>query len=98
MVYTVSASTWGTMTDDLTKALRKISSDLPPPRLNLSQQELQLLKKKLGPRTITSILKAKKQLPERRIPFLFNSLDSQDVLDVLNNCWDGILNADNEKD
>lgn len=83
--------------DDISKALRAIRSDLPAPRMNLPAEELRKLMLKVGPRTVKSLLAAKKQLPEARIPFLFNGLDAQDVLDILNNSWDDILPLEKPK-
>jgi hypothetical protein len=73
------------MSDDLTKALEKLSGEQPTPRLNLSESEKDRLVAKIGPRTARDIVKAKKDLPHRRIPFLFSTIDTQDVVDLLAN-------------
>lgn len=72
--------------DPLAKSLRDIKSDIPEPRRNLTEEEKDALIVTLGgPRTVRSILKAKETLPQARIPFLFSSLDSHAVLEVLVN-------------
>lgn len=73
------------MRDDLTRTLQDLSGDVPEPRLSLSDNEKDQLVARIGPKTARSILKAKKDFPLRRIPFLFSSLDTQDVVDILNN-------------
>ena len=74
------------MSDELTKSLQNLTGSLPTPRLNLSRDDKLMLVQKLGgPRTVKSILKARGKVPESRIPFLFSSLDTQAVLDVLAN-------------
>jgi hypothetical protein len=84
--------------DELEEALLNIKSDVPKPQMNLPDSNLDELIQKLGPKTIKQILKAKKELPVARIPFLFSSLDSQAVIDVLNNNMDAALKrAENKK-
>ena len=86
------------MTDDLTKQLEQIKSELPTPRKNLNLDEkVALIKNIGGPRTTRSILKAKETLPIARIPFLFNSLDTQFVMDVLENDMDEALRVFDKK-
>lgn len=70
--------------------LIKLKSDLPSARL-LSDQDKKDLIKRIGPRTVASVVKARKELPRERIPFLFSSLDTQDVIDILENEWDSVL-------
>lgn len=79
------------MTDQVTKALEQLIGDIPSPRTNLSEEEKDRLVAKLGPRTTKNIVNAKKDYPLRRIPFLFSSLDTQDVIDVLANECDGAI-------
>ena len=80
------------MSDELTKALLNIAGGLPTPRLNLSRAEkLELIQKLGGPRTVKSIIKTKKDVPAARIPFLFSSLDTQSVVDVLANDMSDVL-------
>ncbi|MCX6119001.1 MAG: hypothetical protein NT027_15810, partial [Proteobacteria bacterium] len=65
--------------------LLNLSGGMPSPRLNLSLEEKQRIIQDLGIKTVKNILKAKKQLPIARIPFLFSSIDTQMVLDILHN-------------
>lgn len=72
--------------DPITDALQKLNEDVVQPRLNLSASACdELVKRVGGPRTAQQVLQAKKQLPARRILFLFSSLDSQAVADILEN-------------
>ena len=73
------------MTDELYQALRQIKSDIPKGRENLSLEEKLKLLEKVGPRRVQEILKAKGSLPMNRIPFIFNNLDTQDLMDILSN-------------
>ncbi len=73
------------MNDDLTRALEHIEADLPSPRMNLSEAEKDQLVMRVGPRTARDIVRAKANGPERRIPFLFSSVDTQAVVDLLAN-------------
>ena len=73
------------MTEDLENSLRDIKSDLPEPRINLSHNDKLSLVRRIGPRLCRDIVKAKSQLAESRIPFVFNRVDSQDIVDLLNN-------------
>ena len=72
--------------DELTNQLNKLKGNLPKPQ-NLTTAEKQKLISQIGPRTVKTLLKAKSELPMRRIPFLFSSLDTQAVIDVLHNDW-----------
>lgn len=76
------------MTDQVTKALEQLPGEPPPPRKDLSETEKDRIVARLGPRTVRNLVKAKKDFPLRRIPFLFSSLDTQDVVDVLANNFD----------
>lgn len=74
------------MTDDLESKLRSMKSQLPAARTQLSEAEKdELIKAIGGPRTVESICKAMRKLPHERIPWLFSSLDSQLVVDVMAN-------------
>lgn len=74
------------MTDDLTSKLRGLKSQLPAARAPLSEAEKDALIVALGgPRTAESIRKAMSNFPHERIPWLFSSLDSQLVVDVMAN-------------
>lgn len=76
--------------EDLEAKLRSLSESPPKPR-QLSYREKSDLVRRLGQRTTKAILAAKKDFPAGRIPFLFSSLDSQDVVDVLNNDFSGFI-------
>ena len=79
--------------DKIAEQLSHLKSDLPEPKPNLSLQEkIELIKAAGGPRTVESILKAKKDFPLERIPWLFNSIDSQIIIDILNNDMQEALN------
>lgn len=73
------------MVDDLTKALEDLTGPLPKARQNLSEAEKDALVALVGVRTTRQIIRAKSELPLRRIPFLFSSIDTQAVIDVLAN-------------
>lgn len=79
------------LSDDLTKALERLSGDLPKPHCDLSEANKDALVRRVGPRTARDILKAKKQLPLRRIPFLFATINTQDVVDLLANDMDAAV-------
>ncbi|MFK7825662.1 MAG: hypothetical protein AB8G05_16035 [Oligoflexales bacterium] len=69
----------------------QLKADLPKPDILNEQEKFKLIRDIGGPRTVISILKAKKEFPLSRIPFLFNSLDTKLVINVLANEWDDIL-------
>ena len=70
----------------ITDRLLAIESSLPEPRTSLSLAEkIELIQRTGGPTTVRSILKATRDFPLARIPWLFSSIDSQYVVDVLNN-------------
>jgi len=74
------------MTDDLEQRLRGLKAGLPAPRQDLSEAEKdQLIVAIGGPRTAESIRKAMGNFPHERIPWLFSSLDSQLVVDIMAN-------------
>jgi hypothetical protein len=74
------------MTDDFETRLRALKAQLPTARFHLSEAEKdQLIRAIGGPRTVESIRKAMSKLPHERIPWLFSSLDSQLVIDVMAN-------------
>ena len=82
------------MTDikkQILEQIEQIKADLPQPRALTDEEKLVLIKAIGGPRTVNSILKAKKDFAIARIPFLFNSLDTQLVIDVLANDWQEAL-------
>ncbi len=81
-----------TVPDQLTESLLNLAGSLPTPRLNLSKDEKKALIARVGgPRTAQSIVKAKKDYPISRIPFLFSSLDTQCVVDILHNDMSDVL-------
>lgn len=71
--------------DDLTNRLRELKAELPKPRTNLTETEKDELVRRVGPRTARDIVKAGKELPKHRIPFLFSTVDGQAVVDLLAN-------------
>ena len=73
------------MTDEVTRALEGLQGHLPEPRLRLSEAEKHALVAQVGPRTARSIVKAKADYAIGRIPFLFSSVDTQAVVDLLAN-------------
>ncbi len=73
------------MSDDVTRALECLSGKLPKPRLGLTEFEKDQLVASIGPRTALAIVKAKKDFPPRRIPFLFSAVNTQAVADILAN-------------
>ena len=79
------------MPDELDTALRNIQSDVPEARQNLSKEEKLKLVKKWGPKRVAEILKAKGQIPDSRLPFIFNNVDTQDLLDILSNDMSEVL-------
>jgi hypothetical protein len=80
------------MTDDMERKLRGLKSNLTPAREHLSEAEKdQLIMAIGGPRTVESIRKAMTNFPHERIPWLFSSLDSQLVIDIMANDMDAAL-------
>ncbi|MDQ3230525.1 MAG: hypothetical protein M3Q07_01800 [Pseudobdellovibrionaceae bacterium] len=74
------------MTDDVDASLRALKAQLPTARFNLSEPDKdELIRAIGGPRTVENIRKAMSKLPHERIPWLFSSLDSQLVIDVMAN-------------
>ena len=72
--------------DDLTTRLRSLEGDIPTPNEGLTEDEKdQLIVKVGGYLTAKNVVQAKKDYPLERIPFLFSSLDTQLVVDILNN-------------
>jgi len=80
------------MDDEISEALRKLPSELPLPRTNLTEEQKDLLVKACGgPLTAKKIVNAVKTLPRQRIPFLFNLIDTQVVVDILANDVDAAI-------
>lgn len=72
--------------DPISDSLQSLSGSLPNPRLNLTEAEKDALIAAIGgPKTAQAIITAKKELPLSRIPFLFSSLNTQAVVDILYN-------------
>ena len=72
--------------DPVVDSLQNLKGQLPTPRLNLSETEKDALVAAVGgPRTAQSIVKARQELPLARIPFVFSSLNTQHVVDILAN-------------
>lgn len=70
--------------DPLTQQLTEIEKNLPEPQ-TLTHEELLDLINQLGPRTCRQVLNARKTLGEARIYFLFNSLPTQKLVNLLHN-------------
>lgn len=78
----------------LTDALQSLSGDMPKPRVGLSESEKDVLILKIGPRTAKNILSMRGKTAESRIPFLFSSIDTQAIIDLLaNDCTAAIERA-----
>lgn len=75
------------MTDDLVKQLRSLAANLPEPSGVFSEDQKDDFILLHGFGLVRDIFKAKKELPIKRIPHLFSSVDSQVVVDVLANEW-----------
>jgi uncharacterized protein (DUF2336 family) len=69
--------------DEISQALQDLEGDLPKPRMGLSDDDLVKIVRQLGVRTVRNIVAAKKDYPISRIPFIFSSLDTQLVVDIL---------------
>ena len=70
--------------EKITHAIESLQGNLPVAR-HLSESEKDALIVALGPLTAQSILKTKKTHSLARIPFLFSSIDTQLVVDLLAN-------------
>lgn len=79
------------MDDPVSKALMELGGSLPSPRTNLSDVAKDELVAKVGPRTARDIVKASQDYPLRRIPFLFSTVDTQAVVDILANDMDAAI-------
>ncbi len=80
-----------TKKSEIVDALIHLKGEMPIARLNLSEAEKDLLIQKIGPRTARNILAMRGKTQEARIPFLFSSIDTQAVVDLLaNDCSDAI--------
>jgi len=79
------------VTDDVTRALSQLAGERPTPRLDLPEREKDKLVAQIGPRTVRNIVRAKADYPLRRIPFLFSTVDTQAVVDILANDMEAAL-------
>ena len=77
--------------DRLTDSRSNLAGGVPAARTDLREADKDAIVAKLGIGALKDILKAQKELPLRRIPFLFSSLDTQAVVDVLANDMTGAL-------
>ena len=71
--------------DRVTAALLGLRGELPSPRILLDEEQKDALITAVGLGAVKDILKAQKELSYRRIPFLFSSIDTQAVVDILAN-------------
>ena len=79
-------------------ALQSLAGDLPKPRAGLSELEKDTLIQNIGPRTAKSILSMRGKTADTRIPFLFSSIDTQAIVDLLaNDCLSAIERAMKKK-
>jgi len=70
--------------DPIDNLLRQLAGQLPQPRPHLSEEQKdQLIVTVGGVLTAENIIKSQNDYPKERIPFLFNSLDTQAVIDIL---------------
>jgi hypothetical protein len=76
-------STRDTRMTKITDLLTNLKGDIPKPHALLSEEEKEALIQKIGSAAVKDILKAKETLPLARIPFLFSSIDTQAVVDIL---------------
>jgi hypothetical protein len=79
------------MSDDVTDSIRALKADIPVARENLTAAEMQMIIDAVGPKTVANIIKAKKDFKIARIPFLFSSIDTQAVVDILANDFSSVL-------
>ncbi len=74
------------MSDDIEKSLKALQKQVVIGRSGLSEAEKDDLIRLIGgPRTAENIRKALRNYSKERIPFLFSSLDTQLVADVMEN-------------
>ena len=78
-------------------ALRGIKADPPKPREALGDDEKRNLIKKLGKAAIRDIQAAEKEFGYKRVFFLFNSFDPQDVADIVANTFEGVASEKTPK-
>ena len=80
------------MSDEIEKSLRGLQKVDLKARVHGSREELVHLIQTLGgPRTAESVRQAMKSFPHERIPFIFSSLDTQLVLDIMANDVDALI-------
>ena len=80
------------MTDEISKSLSLLKGQLLVGRKNLTAEELrEVILLAGGPKTARAIIKAKKDFPLARIPFLFSAVDTQAVVDILCNDVSDVL-------
>lgn len=78
----------------LTDALQNMTGEMPKPRESLSEPEKDDLIQMIGPRTAKNILSMRGKTSVSRIPFLFSSIDTQAIVDLLaNDCTAAIERA-----
>jgi hypothetical protein len=74
------------MNDEISKNIAGLSGALPQGRQGLSEaQKDKLVQIAGGPISVQNIQKSHKELPKARIIFVFSSIDSQAVADILVN-------------
>ena len=79
--------------DPIISSLRELTSEDISPNICKDDKEKRKLIETVGPRSCRNILKARRDYPLSRIPFLFSSIDPQLVVDVLSNELEEILES-----
>lgn len=83
-----------TKKNEVIDALTNLTGNIPVARKDLSETEIDALIQEIGPRTAKSILSMRGKTQESRIPFLFSSVDTQAIVDLLaNDCGAAIERA-----
>ncbi len=79
------------MSDKIAQSLRALAGALPAPReLNEAEKDA-LIQTIGGPLTARDVIRAQKDFALARIPFLFSSIDTQAVVDLLHNDMEAAL-------
>lgn len=79
------------MNDAVSKQIQSLQGALPEPRLGLTEDEKDALLRAVGPRLVRDIVKASRSCPIGRVPFLFSSVNTQHVVDILANDLEAAL-------
>ena len=87
------------MKDTVTRSLQDLKGTIPNASDSLTEAQKDAIVIKIGgPKTVKQLISAKKELPIARIPFLFSTLDTQCVVEVLaHDFTQAILRAENKQ-